>query len=77
MAHTVDEVAREALDLPISGRALLVEQLLASLVGEADPAVERANLDEVRRRRAAVSAGQASLVDGKEARRQVRAALRQ
>jgi hypothetical protein len=53
-----------------------VEQLLASLAGEAAPAVERAHLDEIRRRRDAVRTGQASLVDGPEAHRQVRAALR-
>jgi hypothetical protein len=54
---------------------LLVEKLLASLAGETDPAMERAHLDEVRRRRAAVRAGDSKLVDGDEAMRQVRSAL--
>jgi nicotinamide riboside kinase len=75
MAVTVETVAQEALGLSSSGRALLVEKLLASLAGESNPVVERANLDEVRRRRAAVHSGKAGLVDGPEALRQARAAL--
>jgi hypothetical protein len=76
MALTVEMVEREALGLPISGRALLVERLLASLAGETNPAVERAHLDEIRARRAAACSGKASLVDGKKGLREVRAALR-
>jgi uncharacterized glyoxalase superfamily metalloenzyme YdcJ len=76
MALTVEMVAKEALGLPTSGRALLVETLLASLAGETNPAAERAHLDEIRQRRAAVRSGKASLVDGPEGLREVRAALR-
>ena len=46
MALSVEMVAEEALNLPTSGRALLVEKLLASLAGEANPTVERAHLEE-------------------------------
>ncbi len=76
MALTVEMVAQEALGLSSSGRALLVEKLLASLAGETNPAVERTHLDEIRARRAAVRSGKASLVDGAKGLRQVRAALR-
>jgi len=76
MALTVEMVTQEALGLPASGRASLVESLLASLAGEIDPAVERAHLDEIRERRAAVRSGKASLIDGTEGLREVRAALR-
>jgi hypothetical protein len=76
MALSVEMVAQEALGLPISGRALLVEKLLASLAGETNLDVERAHLDEIRERRAAVRSGKASLVDGAEGLREVRAALR-
>jgi hypothetical protein len=69
-------VEQEALGLPISGRALLVERLLASLAGATNPSVERAHLDEIRERRAAVRSGKASLVDGTKGLREVRAALR-
>jgi hypothetical protein len=76
MALSVEMVAEEALNLPTSGRALLVEKLLASLSGEANPAVERAHLDDVRKRRAAVRAGKSRLVDGTEALRKARSAVR-
>ena len=77
MPPTVDQVASEALGLPTRSRALLVEKLLASLSGETDPAVERAHLDDVRRRRDAVRSGQGGLIDGDEALRRARAALGQ
>jgi hypothetical protein len=54
----------------------LLEKLLESLAGEVTPAVERAHLEEVRRRRESVRTGETSLIDGPEAHRQVRAALR-
>jgi Putative addiction module component len=76
MAVTVEMVAQEALGLPVSGRALLVEKLLASLSGETNLTVERAHLKEIRERRAAVRAGKAGLVDGTVALQKVRAALR-
>jgi hypothetical protein len=76
-AATMEKVAEQALGLPIASRALLVEKLLDSLSGKADPAVERAHLDEVRRRRHAVRSGTARLIDGDEALRRARAAMRQ
>ena len=77
MALIVEKVAEEALGLPSAGRALLVEKLLASLAGEIEPTMERAHLDDVRRRRAATRTGKATLIDGDEALRQVRTALKQ
>lgn len=77
MASTVEKVAAEALQLPSDGRALLVETLLESLSGETDPAVEKAHLAEVHRRREAVRTGKSHLIDGDEALRRARAALRQ
>ena len=77
MAPTVAKVAADALGLPSAGRAELVEKLLASLAGESDPTVERTHLAEVRRRREAVHSGQAQLVEGEEALRRARAAVRQ
>ncbi len=66
MALSVEVVAEEALGLPTNGRALLVEKLLASLAGEANPAVERVHLEQVRKRRTAVRSGKARLVEGTE-----------
>jgi hypothetical protein len=77
MALSVEMVTEEALKLPADGRALLIENLLASMAGEIDPTVERTHLDEIRRRRDAVRAGKTNLVDGAEALQKVRAALRE
>ena len=77
MIPTLEKVASDALGLSSASRAQLVEKLLASLAGESDPTVERAHLDEVRRRREAVRSGKAQLVDGEEALRRTRAAMRQ
>jgi hypothetical protein len=76
MALSVKMVAEQALNLPVSGRALLVEKLLASLSGEASPEVERAHLDDVRERRAAVRSGKSRLLEGTEALRRARSAVR-
>lgn len=77
MASTVEQVAADALNLPSAGRAFLVEKLLGSLSGEVDSAVTRGHLTEVRNRRAAVQSGQSTLIEGDEAVRRARAALRQ
>jgi len=45
MPVTFEQVARAALTLPIDGRAKLVEELLASLAGKANPAVEHVHLN--------------------------------
>ena len=76
MAISVEAVAESALRLPTSGRALLVEKLLASLAGEANPEVERAHLDEVGDRRATAQSGKANFIDGTEGFRQAREAVR-
>jgi putative addiction module component (TIGR02574 family) len=76
MATTVDKVAADALKLSSEGRAFLVETLLESLSGETDATVEQAHLAEIRRRREAVRSGKSTLIDGDEALRRARAALR-
>ena len=76
MAGSMEKVAAEALELPAAGRAWLVEQLLASLEGEAEPRVQRIHLDEIRRLRFAAQEGRAKLIDAEEALRQARASMR-
>lgn len=76
MASTVEKVAADALQLPSDGRTVLVETLLESLSGETDPAIEKAHLAEICRRRDAVRTGEAKRIDGDEALREARAALR-
>jgi hypothetical protein len=76
MALTVEMIEKEALNLPLSERAVLLERLLASLAGKANSAVERVHLEEIRVRRAAVASRTAKLIDSVESRRRVRDALR-
>ena len=76
VSATLEKFARDELGLSSEERGRLVERLLVSFTGEARPEAERAHLDEVRRRRGAVRAGREILVDGAEAHRRVRAALR-
>jgi hypothetical protein len=73
---SVETLEQEALALPTSRRAELVEKLLASLSGEVDLSVEKANLDEVQKRRIAASAGEAIFIEGAEALRRARTATR-
>jgi hypothetical protein len=76
MAVTVEKVTTDALGLPSAGRARLVEKLLESLSGETDRKIERVHLDEIRRRREDAHMGKTALVDGDEALRRARTALR-
>jgi hypothetical protein len=70
------DVIEKALALPTESRALLVEKLLASLAGEVNSAVERQNLEEVRKRRVSAGKGNSKLVNGKAAIAKARAAMR-
>jgi hypothetical protein len=74
---SVEAVTEEALALPTRGRVLLVEKLLASLEGKIDPAVERDTLKQIRERRAAVGSGKSMLVDGPDALKRARGAVRE
>jgi acyl-CoA reductase-like NAD-dependent aldehyde dehydrogenase len=50
MASKIDELAAEALSLPVADRARLVSRLVASLDEQADEDVELAWIDEAERR---------------------------
>lgn len=76
MAATTQQVFDEALRLPSESRALLAEKLVESLVSAIDPAIEQAHLQLVEERRGDYQAGKMPLVDGDEALKQVRAAIR-
>ena len=73
---TLQEIEAAVLRLSDKDRLQLADKLFGSLSGKTDPVVERAHLDEVRRRRETVRSGKAKLVDGDEALRRARAAMR-
>lgn len=76
MTANARQVLDEALRLPASEREQLAEKLVESLVTTIDPQVEQAHLHAVEERRAAYLAGRSELVNGDEALKQIRAAIR-
>jgi hypothetical protein len=76
MTANARQVLDEALRLPAAEREQLAEKLVESLVTTLDPQIEQAHLRAVEERRAAYQAGQAELIEGDEALKQIRAAIR-
>jgi hypothetical protein len=76
MTANARQVLDEALRLPVAEREQLAEKLVESLVTTLDPQIEQAHLHAVEERRAAYLAGQADLIEGDEALKQIRAAIR-
>lgn len=64
MPITVDEVYRQALTLPDDSKVSLTERLVAYMETHIEPEIERAHLDEARRRRDEVRTGQVVPLDG-------------
>ncbi len=77
MVSSMEKISADALGLPAASRALLAEKLLDSLSGQLDPARERAHLDEIRLRRKAARENKSTLIDGDEALRRARTAMRE
>ncbi|MGH8480807.1 MAG: addiction module protein [Gammaproteobacteria bacterium] len=71
---TVETLEAEALQLPASERARLIERLIAGL--DSDPAIEEAWAAEVERRHAETDNGAVSLLPGPEALATLKAEFR-
>lgn len=74
MPLTVEAIEAEALGLPPSDRARLVEKLISSL--EIDPEVEDAWAAEVERRNAELESGSVSAVPDPEALKKLKSEFR-
>jgi putative addiction module component (TIGR02574 family) len=74
MQHTVEQIESAALSLPRPARARILDALVASL--EADPEVERAWIDEIRRRTRDIDDGVTTLIPGDEVLREIEEAER-
>ena len=76
MPLSEQEICEQALRLPDGVKEHLAETPMASLSKKVDPAIERAHLDIVKRRRDQIRSGRISAVDGKavmaEARRMIK-----
>ena len=75
MPATADQLFLEALSLPPEARADLTDRLVASSAEAISPEIERAHLDEVRRRMARVEAGEVRLLPGEQVLAEGRALL--
>jgi len=71
MTVTLEQVARQALELPGVERGLLAEMMVESLDQDVPPAIERAWLHEAQRRLAEARAGTAKVVSPEEAREHI------
>ena len=72
---SLDDLKREALKLSFDEREELVHTLHESLDEEEDTDIERAIMDEVKRRYRKIEEGRAELLDGEEVLAELRAEL--
>ena len=72
MTQGVADLLREAEQLSLQEREELADQLVQNLVRTAPNQVERAQIEEVRRRIAHVETGEVAPIPGEEALKQVR-----
>jgi len=72
MARGVDDLFRDALNLPPAGRAALAGSLLASLEEACDPDAEERWREEIASRLREIDSGAVELITWDEARRRLR-----
>jgi Putative addiction module component len=77
MSVTIDQVYREALELPDESKVSLTERLVAYLESHIDPEIQRQHLVIVRDRRARLLSGEVQPIDGPDALKQGRQRLGQ
>lgn len=75
MATTLEQLAKQAMDLPTESRARLADLLVESLEGDELGRIEQLWLTEAKRRRDEVRSGTVNTVPGEEALRKVRDSL--
>jgi len=76
MATTVEQLAKQAMDLPAESRARLADLLVESLDADGLGQIDRLWIEEARRRREEVRSGRVETIPGEEGLRKVRDALR-
>jgi hypothetical protein len=69
---TAEKLYQDALALPSETRVELTERLVASLADDIPTEIQRAHIDEVRKRIAQVESGEVELIPGDEALVRVR-----
>ena len=76
MSTTVEQIAKQAMNLPGESRARLADLLVESLDADALTEIDQLWLSEAKRRRDEVRSGKVKTVPGDEALRSVRDSLR-
>jgi len=76
MTTASDDITAAALALPVEAKAELIERVAASIAASVDPRIKRAQLDEVRRRRAAILSGRVQGVSSQQVRDEIAALLK-
>jgi hypothetical protein len=76
MSDLITELSQRARELVPEDRARLAEELLASLEGDLEPAVDAAWDEELRKRIAEVESGAVSLLPGAETLARLKAEFR-
>jgi len=71
----VEKLYQDVLALPAETRVELTERLVASLADDIPAEIQRAHIDEVRKRIAQVESGEVELIPGDEALGRVRQLL--
>jgi hypothetical protein len=72
---TAEKLYQDALALPSETRVALTERLVASLAHDVPSEIQRAHIDEVRKRIAQVESGEVELIPGDKALADVRKLL--
>jgi putative addiction module component (TIGR02574 family) len=72
---SVNDLLEEALQLPPSSRASLVEKIVESIAADIDPAIERSHLDEIKKRRQQAVSDQNSIIPGDDVLQRARSLL--
>jgi len=75
MATTVEQLAKQAMDLPAESRARLADLLVESLDANELGQIDRLWIEEAQRRRDEVRSGRVETIPGDEGIRKVRDAL--
>jgi Putative addiction module component len=70
--NAAEKIYQDALVLPAETRVELTERLVASLADDVPAEIQRAHIDEVRKRIAQVESGEVELIPGDEALARVR-----
>lgn len=72
MNANTERIYQEALSLPNESKAALAEKLIESMQTHIDPEIQKAHIEEAKRRRDEIREGKVRLIPAEEALKRVR-----